>query len=207
MNRLQANAVTLTCQEGYHGRVSDTTVRDGFKFRGGSLPLDFAATLAFRLRPGPRDLLAGPDDLARWFVAAGLAQERPKVTARVLHRARELREAIYRLAIARARKRPFPEADRALLNRRAAGATPAPYLDRNGSLRTTGSASELLSLIARAAVELFGSAAGDRIRRCQGSGCALLFVDTSRSGARKWCSMAGCGNKAKVASFRARNAR
>jgi len=184
--------------------VSNPDVRDGFKFRGGTLPLDFAATLAFRLRPEPRDLLAGPDDLARWFVAAGLAKERPRVTTRVLQQARELREAIYRLAIARAGKQPFAEADRTLLNRRAAGATPAPYLDRNGSSWTTGSASELLALIAREAVELFGGALGDRIRRCEGTGCALLFVDTSRSGARRWCSMAGCGNKAKVASFRAR---
>lgn len=181
-------------------------MRDGFKFRGGSLPLDFAATLALRLRPEPRDLLAGPDDLARWLVAAGLAKEKPRVTAEVLQRARELREAIYRLAIARVGKRPFPETDRTLLNREAAGATPAPHLDRDGSARTKGSASELLSLIAREAVELFGGALGDRIRRCEGEGCALLFVDTSRSGARRWCSMAGCGNKAKVASFRARNA-
>ena len=196
----------LTCQEGYHRCVTDTTVRDGFKFRGGSVPLDFAATLAMRRRPEPRDLLAEPDDLARWFVAAGLAKERLKVTAGELKRARELREAIYRLALARARKQPFPEADRALLNRRAAGATPAPHLDRNGTSWTTSSASELLSLIARAAVGLFGSALGERIRRCEGELCALLFVDTSRSGARKWCSMAGCGNKAKVASFRERNA-
>jgi predicted RNA-binding Zn ribbon-like protein len=29
-------------------------------------------------------------------------------------------------------------------------------------------------------------------------------VDTSRSGERRWCSMAGCGNKAKVAEFRQR---
>ena len=186
--------------------MSDTKVRDGFKFRGGSLPLDFAATLAARLRPEPRDLLAGPDDLARWFVAAGLAKEKPKVTTHVLQQARELREAIYRLAIARTGKRPFVETDRVLLNRRAAGATPAPHLDRNGFSRTMGSASELLSLIAREAVELFGSALGDQIRRCEGEGCALLFVDTSRSGARRWCAMAGCGNKAKVASFRARNA-
>jgi predicted RNA-binding Zn ribbon-like protein len=27
----------------------------------------------------------------------------------------------------------------------------------------------------------------------------------SRSGHRKWCSMSGCGNKAKVATFRERN--
>jgi predicted RNA-binding Zn ribbon-like protein len=186
--------------------MSDGEVRDGFKFRGGSLPLDFAATLATRLRPEPRELLAEPDDLARWFVAADLAKEKPKVTARVLRQARELREAIYRLASARARKRPLADADRTLLNRQAAGATPAPHLDRNGFSWTTASAPALLALIARTAVELFGGALGDRIRQCEGEGCALLFVDTSRSGARRWCSMAGCGNKAKVASFRARTA-
>jgi predicted RNA-binding Zn ribbon-like protein len=60
-------------------------------------------------------------------------------------------------------------------------------------------------MIARTGVELLGGALRDRIRHCSGEGCALLFVDTSRSGHRKWCSMSGCGNKAKVASFRERN--
>jgi predicted RNA-binding Zn ribbon-like protein len=63
-----------------------------------------------------------------------------------------------------------------------------------------------LSLIARAAVELLGGPLAGRIRQCSGEGCALLFVDQSRSGHRRWCSMAGCGNKAKVANFRARTA-
>src|SRR5262249_32677272 len=43
-------------------------LRDGFKFRSGRLPLDLAATLAFRLRSEPKDLLATPNDLGRWFV-------------------------------------------------------------------------------------------------------------------------------------------
>jgi len=38
----------------------------------------------------------------------------------------------------------------------------------------------------------------DRIRRCAGHGCVLHFYDTSRSGNRQWCSMAGCGNRAKA---------
>ena len=45
----------------------------------------------------------------------------------------------------------------------------------------------------------------DRVRQCSGRWCAILFVDMSRSGHRKWCSMSGCGNKAKVATFRERN--
>jgi predicted RNA-binding Zn ribbon-like protein len=35
----------------------------------------------------------------------------------------------------------------------------------------------------------------------------VLFVDTSRKGDRRWCSMSACGNKAKVAGFRKRERR
>jgi predicted RNA-binding Zn ribbon-like protein len=39
----------------------------------------------------------------------------------------------------------------------------------------------------------------DRIRRCANTGCILHFYDTSKNGTRRWCSMAGCGNRAKAA--------
>ena len=179
-------------------------IRDGFKFRGGSLALDFPATLAGRLRAEPRELLETPRDLGRWLVAAGLAASETPVSEEELQQARELREALYRLAVARLDGRPFPEADRALLNRWAAGRTPAPCLEADGMSWAREDASALLSLLARDAVELLGGELGGRIRQCGGEGCALLFVDTSRSGGRKWCSMSGCGNKAKAASFRER---
>lgn len=185
--------------------TDDAELRDGFRFRGGSVPLDFTATLTGRLRETQRELLAEPADLARWFVAAGLATTRIEVTPHLLARARELREAIYRLASARARGERLRDADRATLNRWSAGATPAPILERNGMTWTSGTSRTLLAAIARAAVELLGGPLSERIRQCSGPGCAILFADTSRSGHRKWCSMLACGNKAKVASFRERN--
>ena len=42
------------------------------------------------------------------------------------------------------------------------------------------------------------------VRRCENSKCTLWFVDVSKSHARRWCSMAVCGNRAKAASRRAR---
>jgi predicted RNA-binding Zn ribbon-like protein len=33
----------------------------------------------------------------------------------------------------------------------------------------------------------------------------LLFLDTSRSHTRRWCSMEQCGNRSKVAAFNARS--
>lgn len=39
---------------------------------------------------------------------------------------------------------------------------------------------------------------GHRVRSCEHDGCTLWFLDTSRSGRRRWCSMEVCGNRAKA---------
>jgi predicted RNA-binding Zn ribbon-like protein len=38
----------------------------------------------------------------------------------------------------------------------------------------------------------------DRIRGCANPDCVLWFLDTSRPGTRRWCSMAACGNRDKA---------
>ena len=179
-------------------------LRDGFKFRSGRLALDLPATLAGRLRAEPKDLLAVPRDLGRWLVAAGLAPKPPEVSEEELRQARELREALYRLALATARKEGLAARDRTLVNRWAAEPPPAPQLGPSGLTWTRSGVPTLLAALARDGVELLGGPLAPRIRECEGEGCALLFVDTSRSGVRRWCSMLGCGNKAKVAEFRRR---
>ncbi|GAA1354562.1 CGNR zinc finger domain-containing protein [Streptomyces beijiangensis] len=47
--------------------------------------------------------------------------------------------------------------------------------------------------------------APDRIRGCAHESCILHFFDTSRNGTRRWCSMAGCGNRAKASRHYARS--
>lgn len=44
----------------------------------------------------------------------------------------------------------------------------------------------------------------DRIRKCEHEQCILYFIDTSKSGKRRWCSMETCGNRQKAAEFYAR---
>jgi predicted RNA-binding Zn ribbon-like protein len=173
--------------------------RDGFRFRGGHVALDFAATLAARRKPEPRELLANPADLDRWLVSSGLALRSPRATPEDVAFARELREAIYALASGE----DTGEA-RAALNASAAMPAAMPQLGASGELLREGNAREMLATIAREAVELFGGPERDRIRQCEGEGCAILFLDLSRSGARRWCSMAGCGNRAKARAFRRR---
>ncbi|ERK71913.1 hypothetical protein N136_01733, partial [Leifsonia aquatica ATCC 14665] len=63
---------------------------------------------------------------------------------------------------------------------------------------------QALGTIARDAVRLFGPEADGRIRECSADDCDLVYLDTSRSGNRRWCSMQRCGNRAKVRAHRAR---
>ncbi len=55
--------------------------------------------------------------------------------------------------------------------------------------------------IARSAAEIIADLrAPNAIRKCANPECQLYFYDTSRVGKRRWCSMAACGNRAKVAA-------
>jgi predicted RNA-binding Zn ribbon-like protein len=146
--------------------------------------------------------LAAPGDLDRWLVAAGLADGPGGATAEDLSAARQLRETLYALALARAEDRPLPDVAREALNAFAAQPAAAPSLDRSGRVWRHGGVRALLASVAREAIELLGE--GAPIRQCQGPTCAILFVDTSRKGDRRWCSMSACGNRAKVAAFRGR---
>lgn len=177
--------------------------RDGFRFRGGSAALDLAATLQGRLKSAPRELLVTPDDLDRWLVAAGLATSSPGANTADLATARALREAIFAIAGTLSGPKLDIEA-RAVLNRIAAAPAAAPILSADGGVVLDGPAASLLSFLAREAVHLFGGADAAHVRQCQSETCPIFFVDTSRSGDRRWCSMSACGNKAKVAEFRRR---
>jgi predicted RNA-binding Zn ribbon-like protein len=59
----------------------------------------------------------------------------------------------------------------------------------------------LLAAIARSAAELLVEGSEAPIRRCANPDCRLFFYDDSRTHRRRWCSMATCGNRHKVASF------
>ena len=64
----------------------------------------------------------------------------------------------------------------------------------------------LLAAIARSAAEIIVEGPNARLRTCANPGCRLFFADTSRTHRRRWCSMAVCGNRHKVASFARRRA-
>lgn len=120
--------------------------------------------------------------------------------------ARELRDALWRLAEGHVEGAPPGPDDLATLNDAAAHPPLVARLTAGGDREWApgGTGAGLLSTVARDAVELFTGAFAHRIRTCGAHGCRLLFVDTSRPGRRRWCSMERCGNRHKVRAHRAR---
>ncbi len=63
---------------------------------------------------------------------------------------------------------------------------------------------DLLYGIIRSIVDTLDNYSADRVRKCEHEECILHFVDTSKSGKRRWCSMEKCGNRYKAAEFYAK---
>lgn len=177
-----------------------------FNFRSARLCLAFVATVGERWR-GNYERLRAPEDVARWYREAGLLDETISVTQDGLADARTLREAIHRGAKALIAGQRPADADEALINAAAAEPPLIPSLS-HGTCRLrapeTDAQAAALSTVARDAIDLFAGEYVDRIRECASPECALLFVDTSRPGRRRWCSSDACGSKDRSAAYRRR---
>jgi predicted RNA-binding Zn ribbon-like protein len=65
---------------------------------------------------------------------------------------------------------------------------------------------QALSTLARGMIELLSGPLAGRFRECASDTCPMVFVDSSRPGARRWCSMERCGNRHRLRALRARRA-
>lgn len=171
-----------------------------FRFGLGHVTLDFLATLGGQ--PGSRiERLAAPGDLSRWIAEAGLAAA-PDPSHQLLDDARQLREAIRRvLDSARDGGRPSAP-DLRLVNDWARKPVAAPQIGPDFARVSVGPdpVTGALAEIARESVEFVTGPELGRVRTC--AGCTLLFIDRSRPGTRRWCSMERCGNRSKTAHYR-----
>jgi len=167
-----------------------------------------AATLGDRGREQPLERIPDPETLARWCLEGGFLAVSPKIAAPELASVRLLREAIYRAACAvRQLRKPLPE-DVATINVWAARGTLVPELTPDG--RSAGwkderALSPVLATIARDAIDMLTRTPPIRIKLCADPTCRALFVDESRPGQRRWCSMNFCGNRSKSRTFARRH--
>jgi predicted RNA-binding Zn ribbon-like protein len=178
----------------------------GFRFLGGRPCLDLTATAG---EPGRRaEQLRTPLDLASWLVMAGLTDQPPATSRRDLAHARTLRDAVHQTIRRGISGQPPGPGHLAIINDWACRPLPRRWLEAdNGQLRARDDATTAAALVAglaRDAVDLLSGPLAHRIRECGADGCTLLFLDASRAGKRRWCSMATCGARAKMAAYRAR---
>ncbi|MFB7911964.1 CGNR zinc finger domain-containing protein [Kitasatospora sp. NPDC056076] len=188
------------------GREGRQRAKTDFRFDDARLCFAFAGTLADRGTGTPFERLARPEDLSRWAVQSACTTAAPPCTEADLDHAGQLREAIQRTGRALADAVPPSPADIALVNRAAAEPPPRPELAPDAATvrRHGDSIAAVLSMVARDLIALCASEHRTRVRVCGNPDCGALFVDTSRAGARRWCSMKTCGALVKKRAYRAR---
>jgi len=185
--------------------------------------IEFTKTVGWRPRDRSDDELVSYAALVGWVARAGLlddaaaarltgrAEREPAEAARVLEQARALRGAIYRLLLGVAEGQPPAADDLDTLSAHASAALAARRLrpTPEGGYAwewpaDTTPLERVLWPIAESAASLLTSPLVHRVRRCADDECGWLFVDESRNRSRRWCSMEGCGTRAKVMRYRQR---
>jgi predicted RNA-binding Zn ribbon-like protein len=179
-------------------------------FIGGHPVLDLTNTVFDRAHPVPdNDLLKTPSDVLTWCESVGLFDSAPALDDAAANgltdQVRSVREQAWAVFDAVSRGQPIPTVSLgALLERSGAGV-------RSGQLRridadldhlaadwdVAGAIATALSLLA---VHALFTLPADRVRAC--GRCGWLFLDSSRGGRRRWCSMSTCGNREKASRHR-----
>lgn len=154
---------------------------------------------------------------ADWFAEHGVA-ERADVVAlapdeprarSVLRRITATRTALRDVAHSVAHDEPpepraVDEVNRALRSRARVQLVSAEDGVRLGHSHVGDAVDDILARIAEPIVREIGNGHDDRIRICANDTCRWIFYDESRSGQRRWCDMATCGNRAKARRHRER---
>jgi predicted RNA-binding Zn ribbon-like protein len=183
---------------------------DHLDFVGDDLAINFINTR--RMLEGQlTDTLQSGRDVKDWLkrlevpVAKGAL---PFSDSVLLQRARELRE-IALTAVKGRKSRKIPSL--VALNRflRDAPNHVALTTDNVNNLRVTRvygkeTVEAFLAPVAESVADLLADGDFDLVRHCEGHDCVMWFYDRTKGHRRRWCTSTGCGNRAKVAAFRAR---
>lgn len=188
-----------------------------FHFLAGRLCVDFVNTEL--IEGGDRvDLLTGFNRLVEWCVQAEVIGAAEAAAMQRQWRDHSDASAVFRRAIELRRTL------RAMLEGLSAGRpdVPSPVLDAINAVllddaserqvvrsadgyemrisRLVDTPARLLVAVAESAAVLLSSDDLSLLRACQNPECLLFFYDSTKNHRRRWCSMAACGNRAKVAA-------
>lgn len=188
---------------------------DKFFLVGNNLSLDFVNT---KIAEGgkPKDLLENLADMMSWAIAVKLIEKDGAASLltnwtqkgeRFLSEAVNFRLILYGLFTGIMNGERVKDSTIKIINEMLADQTGYAVIARNETgfekrFRTDFYESrQLLASIASSAADLLCYGNLDLIKKCEGENCVLYFYDTTKNHSRRWCSMAGCGNRAKVNAF------
>jgi predicted RNA-binding Zn ribbon-like protein len=179
-------------------------------FIGGHPALDLANTVFNRAHPVPdNELLKTPTDVLTWCESVGLFEDAPALgdsaADGLVAQVRSVREHVWAAFDAVSRGDVIPGAALGVLLERSGAGLRAGRL-RCADTRLSRLAAdwgapdaipEALSLLS---VQALFTLPAERVRAC--GRCGWLFLDSSRGGRRRWCSMSTCGNREKANRYR-----
>lgn len=162
--------------------------------------------------PAPTDWLTSYEAFLIWTSYAALlpaatvfrlieqSAGKPTEAARKLHAALEFRADLYDVLTGQATAGSFEGAARVI--ERASGRRRLVPADGAATWELPEDLAQPLDTVALLAGDLLTGPSRAQVRRCPGDSCGWLFLDPR--GRRRWCSMATCGNRAKVRAHAAR---
>jgi predicted RNA-binding Zn ribbon-like protein len=190
-----------------------------FDLTGGLLCLDFANTVDDRTEVHPQELLISFKDLVSWSQQAQVvteqeaqqllekAEQYPSEATRVLKRAVDVRESIFRIFKAVAEDESPEDGDLVTLSAMVAEAQKhAQIIPGTQGFRWDWTCKPddldcMLWPVVRSAADFLTSDDLDTVRVCASDTCNWLFIDTSKNHSRRWCNMKSCGNREKARRF------
>ena len=154
------------------------------------VPADAFASIRARALPGELDKVAGQARVLReWFRGFVQSHKGRPLTAEDLTQLEPLNRLL--------------ERDESF-SRIVPGPAGGYRLLELETIRRWRTPESLLLPIGEALAQLVCTEDFSNVKACEGPVCTLIFVDHTRGRARRWCSMALCGNRAKQAAHRLR---
>jgi predicted RNA-binding Zn ribbon-like protein len=189
-----------------------------FAYIGGDPVVDFHNTISWPPRRVSNERLRRPVDLVRWaaereVVSEHEARKLRAYTARKVARSRaelavavRLRRVLHDMFLDHIEGRQTADEQLRNLNQHLKKVRAAQTIEWNEeelrwSLPSGKSTMVIIDRLLLSAADLLTSRDLSRLRRCANPNCGWLFLDTTRNGLRKWCSMTECGGRAKAKRY------
>jgi predicted RNA-binding Zn ribbon-like protein len=185
----------------------------------GELSLDFVNTLDWRWSEEPKELVNSYADLMRWAQHTGVFHEREAKnltekaasdvakSERALKRALRFREIVYQIFEALINGQKPQASDLKAFNAELSEALSHLQIEQESENfvwswnDSDNSFERIIWIVARSAARFLISERVKNLRVCEAPDCGWIFVDTSRTKKRRWCSMESCGNRAKARRY------